>query len=781
MRPFQFTFPVVLLQSGLGPDPYPGVEKRLAARGIRAARILPDQPPPELADITRVLVLTEWLSPISRQLLRQARARGVAVVVIPDHPTDPRCDNDLAHLHVEFPGRLFVAHGEELGSMHAPDVPAQPAGRGSAILNLIQHAMSAAATITSPRSDPAAAKRVAPRAPGLHLRPILDAAPLLPPSTLPTVVNCVVIDDSPVGGVRVWADRLARGFADHALGFCVRTLIVATRPDLWDSCKDEVLGAGHTSACIIDPTADQPACLRCLVDSIRSTAGGKAPDFVIPNYSDLTHAAAAQWRQQGSRSVMIAHTDDDYYRFLARSYLPFDAAVGVSAACSQWLEPIVAASRSPMDTITYGVPVASAPRTVPATGPIHLAYIGRMVQVQKRISDLLLLADELESLGVPFVLHMVGDGADLPAWRVQYDRRTFALGRVEFHGRRDPEWVQQLLPCLDFAVLVSDSEGTSITMLEAMGAGVVPAVTEVSSGVQDWVIPGVTGVTAPVGQPASLARAIAALARDRARLQAVSRAAWQKVRESISVERMCRQYAALFRTALATTRPSLPPSDLGLRLHEPWRWTKRWCEFPGHAKADLHDMLSRCGLRRPAWHAPTDGCDAVIIDTDLAPPTPALSRDVAAWRASGLGVVMWPNLLNIDTGDDARARALNSAGLLLDAARAAVRDGCTRIAIYGIGKHTRRVPAVFAQPLPFVGFLDDADPPWEYMFGLPVCRAADALATLRPDAVILSSDAWEPALWDRSALFRAAGVKVFPLYASYESKPARSDAAPVAA
>ena len=43
-----------------------------------------------------------------------------------------------------------------------------------------------------------------------------------------------------------------------------------------------------------------------------------------------------------------------------------------------------------------------------------------------------------------------------------------------------------------------------------------------------------------------------------------------------------------------------------------------------------------------------------------------------------------------------------------------------------------------------------------------------ALAELKPDAVLLSSDAWEEQMWRRSAVLRAAGVRVLPLYGTYE-------------
>ena len=98
----------------------------------------------------------------------------------------------------------------------------------------------------------------------------------------------------------------------------------------------------------------------------------------------------------------------------------------------------------------------------------------------------------------------------------------------------------------------------------------------------------------------------------------------------------------------------------------------------------------------------------------------------------------------------------------------AVRDGCSRVAVYGTGRHTRRLASVFDGTRPFVGFIDDSPPAWEYMFGLPIVRFEHAVEVLKPDAVLLSSDAWEAQMWERSEAWRRAGIRVIPIYAEYE-------------
>ncbi len=91
--------------------------------------------------------------------------------------------------------------------------------------------------------------------------------------------------------------------------------------------------------------------------------------------------------------------------------------------------------------------------------------------------------------------------------------------------------------------------------------------------------------------------------------------------------------------------------------------------------------------------------------------------------------------------------------------------GFRRVAVYGCGQHTRRAGGAFcAPPVEIAAFIDD-DPArvggsmWNY----PVVTPSDAIA-LGIDAVILSSDAMEPRLLERSAVFAGRGVRVIPLY-----------------
>lgn len=558
------------------------------------------------------------------------------------------------------------------------------------------------------------------------------------------VVSIVPFEHSPIGGVTTWSMRLSDTFERRAdLGFDLHTLLVSTRPPMALGARP-LLG-DRVSLCVLDPTDDHFVTLA----NLRRAVEVLEPDAVLPNYTDISYAVASQLRYAGVPSVAIAHTDCAYYRRLLAQYPSWDAAVAVSAEVRSWLAPM--AGHRPLDTIVYGVPVSGAPRGVSAGGPLRIAYVGRLAQVQKRVMDLVPFARTLAALGVECELHIVGDGPE--GARLRAELTTIGCVRVVFHGPRTPEYLQEFWPKVDVSVLVSEYEGTSITMLEAMAHGVVPAVTRVASGVSEWVEENVTGVTAPVGEPEALARRVLALDTDRGLLARIGAAAHARARQHLGLDLMAERFAAILDRVL--TRPvETRPSLAGITLADRYSWTKQRTEDGAGEIAWVRARLAEAGYRSVALRAPGPRSDAVVIPAgDHGPDEDTLAH----WKGRGIDTV-WSSLLPGGVEWALLARHL----------RAMAEEGCTRIAIYGLGQHTQRRADVLELPdLPVVGFIDDRPPASGEAFGLPAVTPQRAMIDLRPDGVLLSSDAWEDKLWRSSAFLREAGVRVRAIYGSY--------------
>jgi len=364
--------------------------------------------------------------------------------------------------------------------------------------------------------------------------------------------------------------------------------------------------------------------------------------------------------------------------------------------------------------------------------------------------------EQLLQLGCDFRLDLIGDGPSEAELRSQISSR--GLGRfVRLRGRLTPDQVRQELSSADALVLTSDFEGTSVAMLEAMGQGAVPCVSRVASGVDEWVTDGENGLTAPVGDVRTIAHKIAAISRDRDRLERMQVAAWGTVRTRSSTSVMFNRYQRVLDELML--RPLAPARDtLGLSLTEGGRWFKPWCDDPESAKRYAHRILTEAGYTRIADGEPSPGCDAVLADV-LSSPEAVCRAD--EWRERGLGVAYLPFII--------RPGWVRFGGVL----RRVAETGAVRIALYGAGQHTRRVLPVLRDHMPIVGVIDDRAA-GQSICGLPVVAPQDAASTLRPDAIVLSSDSIEEQLWHASRRFREAGLPVHPVYGIYRDASARS-------
>ncbi len=546
------------------------------------------------------------------------------------------------------------------------------------------------------------------------------------------VVSLVSFEETPLGGVTTFSLRLADAFAANpSLGYDAHTLFVA-----WDASsasRAHAMLGERASLCVLDRSRP----MHEILDHLRRAVELCEPDLVLPNYTDANAMVAAQLRHTGVRCVGIGHTDDDAYRELLLQS-EWDGAVAVSESVRSWLEPL--AGDRPCETIVYGVPIADRPRTPASAGPLEIVYLGRVVQPQKRVMDLVPVMRELDERGAEARLHIVGDGPAMGPLRRAFARAGLSGVRVEFHGERDAAWVARFLPTADVSLLVSEAEGTSISMLEAMGAGVVPAVTAVASGVSEWVEPRGSGVVAPIGDAEAMADELAWLAADRGRLAALGAEAHRRVASSQSVGAMAQRYAAFFDRVMATPMRRAPDTA-GVTPIEPLRWAS--CE-PGDPEAELRwtvERLREAGFARIATE-PGEAGDAIVQD----------ARRAAVVEPRGGAPIV-------------RIGQRACRDELIPLVERLAAEGFRRIAIYGLGRHTQWRAGVFGRDdLPVVGIIDDAPPPSGEAFGLPVVTLDAAADRLRPDAVLLSSDAWEDALHERTMPLEAAGVRVQRIY-----------------
>jgi glycosyltransferase involved in cell wall biosynthesis len=230
---------------------------------------------------------------------------------------------------------------------------------------------------------------------------------------------------------------------------------------------------------------------------------------------------------RGLRLVGVCHTDQEYYYANLEKLAPvLRRIIAVSPTCAATLAARIPQYQSKIVTLpAWAVQLPSRTAAVrSAHEPLRLLYTGRILHFQKRVFDLVELATRLRAGKVNATLTIVGDGPDREELEQRFSKAGSRSIPVTFEPIRPPWEMDTLLATHHAFVQVSEFEGASVSLMEALANGLVPAVTVTRSG-HDLLESDVNALTAPVGDMKRLAALIALLARDRARHERLAAAA----------------------------------------------------------------------------------------------------------------------------------------------------------------------------------------------------------------------------------------------------------------
>jgi len=480
------------------------------------------------------------------------------------------------------------------------------------------------------------------------------------------VVSCVGGHGATVGGVAVWSRRMEDWFAAHPeAGVEWVTLFVGED----EPAAHERLGERERArACVLGAGDSDLERARAVRDSIIGAGGERC--VALPNTSEDAWRGAALARGRGVRTLAVAHTDDEWTRALLSRYPAWDGAVGVNERVTAWLRER-AREGVGMREIVYGVPEHRARERrgrEPGGGPVRLAHVGRVVERQKRVSLLIGVLAGLECAGVDYVFSLIGDGPALAPWARLAAAAGIPAARLRVTGAMPAEAVQRELGEIDGCVIVSEAEGTSIAMLEAMAAGAAPIVTGVP-GVRGLVEDGVSGIVVPVDGVGQMSARIAALDGPREALWEMGRRAQERVAaRGLTVGACARGYAQAAREAGAQPAGG-PAGEHAVRAGE-GAWRPRDGADEGEIAAALGELgygPVLVGGEHGERAAPGGG---VVVRADDAHPG---EEAIARWRGRGVGVAVAPGL------DD------EAASHLTGAFEALVRGGARRVVVGGAG------------------------------------------------------------------------------------------------
>ncbi len=245
-----------------------------------------------------------------------------------------------------------------------------------------------------------------------------------------------------------------------------------------------------------------------------------------------------RYAPEGVQRVGVIQTDHSIFYDAIVPYGGYlDAVAGVSSAVTEHLRTMGSLGEIPRHYLPYGIPMPATFRIrSPYQGALRILYLGRLVNPQKRVYLLPKILKQLCDSGIPFHWTIAGEGEE----RALLERSmitTSSEQQVSFLGEVTGSRVPDLLNDQDIMILPSEAEGLPLSLLEAMGHGVVPVVSDLRSGLGEVVDPS-CGCLIPVEETESYAQAIIYLHSHREALAAKSLAAHERVRNDFSSEAM---------------------------------------------------------------------------------------------------------------------------------------------------------------------------------------------------------------------------------------------------
>jgi glycosyltransferase involved in cell wall biosynthesis len=111
--------------------------------------------------------------------------------------------------------------------------------------------------------------------------------------------------------------------------------------------------------------------------------------------------------------------------------------------------------------------------------PIRLAYGARLEKEQKRADLIIPFIEELEKKVCNYYFDIAGDGTYLPIL-INYVEEHSLSDKIRIHGKIEHDAMQQFWSNADVFISLSEMEGLSISMIEAMMCGAVPIMFEVA-------------------------------------------------------------------------------------------------------------------------------------------------------------------------------------------------------------------------------------------------------------------------------------------------------------
>lgn len=296
------------------------------------------------------------------------------------------------------------------------------------------------------------------------------------------------------------------------------------------------------------------------------------PTVVIANLGAMSFEVL-RYLPRGVFRIGVTHADEAGVYDMLRHYAGvLDLMAVVSATIQKKMSALPEFSGVPVRYLPLGVPMPDEVSLPPRefTGPLRILYVGRLEQAQKRVQLFPAMLRQLQGAGFPFHWTIAGDGPERAA--LLAEMKCDQPGQtVSFPGHLSYAEIPALLRAHDLFLLASDYEGLPLSLLEAMGHGLVPVVSDLPSGIRE-LVDETNGFRIAPDDASAYMNAIIQIHHRRDTLQQLSRAAREKVRREFSVAAMADRWLGAM-----PVEPAVPinwPARINIQpiLCAPKRW-----------------------------------------------------------------------------------------------------------------------------------------------------------------------------------------------------------------
>lgn len=281
------------------------------------------------------------------------------------------------------------------------------------------------------------------------------------------------------------------------------------------------------------------------------------PDIFVPNMSVPAYFASRWIKEAGIPTVGTLHSDDNFYHELIKYFvngLPEYRLSGIFCV-SKFIEELVkSVNVGNIEVLRYSYGINLPPKVVEEpVDRLNLVYTGRLIQRQKRIFDVITSLIYAVT-GIPDTYATIY-GEDREGGRVIETINNLNLGeKLKYGGLLK---IDEIFPALlkhHVFILLSDYEGLSISLMEAMGCGLVPICTKTRSGAMEIIRHNENGLLVD-NREADFINAVKRLKYEKGLWLRLSKAARETIEREYTIQDCASKWAEFLTNLLKKSKP----------------------------------------------------------------------------------------------------------------------------------------------------------------------------------------------------------------------------------